>query len=135
VFHQLGLHWPHVMRQECPEAYGWAVLKHLLGQRRQALGMGSALVETATFEAVSLRAAQEQLEAMEGKLGLYAAIGRLPERQCDVIVLRYVLGYPDARTALIMGITEGSVRSNVRFAKRRLARELNIDTSADDGGE
>lgn len=104
MFYQLALHWPHVMRQEYPEAYGWAVLKHHLGQRREALGMGSALVQTATFEAVSLPRAG----AARGAGGQARAI-RGDRASAGAAVLR----------------------SNVRFAKRRLAREL----SADDGGE
>jgi RNA polymerase sigma-70 factor (ECF subfamily) len=135
TFYQLALHWPHVKRQESTEAFGWAVLKQLLGERREELGLGSALVQTAAFAAAALKGAQEQFAVLEGKLGLYAAISRLPERQCDVIVLRYVLGYPDAHTARIMGVTEATVRSNVRFARRRLARDLNIDWSVPTGGE
>jgi RNA polymerase sigma-70 factor (ECF subfamily) len=133
AFYQLALHWPHVKRQESTEAFGWAVLKQLLGERREERGLGSALVQTAAFAAAALKGAQEQFAVLEGSLGLYAAISRLPERQCDVIMLRYVLGYPDTHTARIMGVTEATVRSNVRFAKGRLARELNIPVTT--GGE
>ncbi|WP_308251465.1 RNA polymerase sigma factor [Streptomyces albireticuli] len=52
---------------------------------------------------------------------------RLPERQYDVIVLRYVLGYPTSRVAEIMGISPATVRSHVRGARRRLAHDLHLE--------
>lgn len=60
-------------------------------------------------------------------MGLYAAISRLPERQCDVIVLRHVIGYSDAQIAALLGVDEVTVRSHASRGKRKLAAALGID--------
>lgn len=128
VFYQLAVHWKHVMEQESPEAYAWAVLKQLIGERRLQLGLDTTTaIATAAFTSVVLKASRDKFAALESSLGLYPAIAALPERQGDVIVLRYVLGYTDERTAQVMGTCVSTVRSNTRYAKRRLARELGID--------
>ena len=71
---------------------------------------------------------------MESALGLYTAIAGLPERQYDVIVLHYVLGYPSRRIAHIMGIKADTVRSHRRLARQRMAIKLglSIDPAADE---
>ena len=134
VFVELALHWPYVKQQETSEGFGWEVLKQLVGERLQELGRGSALVEMASFSA-ALRAPRGQFEVLESKMGLYAAIWRLPERQSDVMVLRYLLGYPEAWAARLLGITGAAVRSHVRHAKRRLIVELGIAQTAKGDGE
>ncbi|ARZ66683.1 hypothetical protein SMD11_1018 [Streptomyces albireticuli] len=90
-------------------------------------------METAAFTAVR-DATRTRLQALESRLGLYAAITRLPERQYDVIVLRYILGYPATRVAEIMGISPATVRSHARGARRRLAHDLHLEW-ADEGKE
>ncbi|MEU8551650.1 RNA polymerase sigma factor [Streptomyces roseoverticillatus] len=126
VFCQLALAWGEVRRQPNPAAYALAALKEkitkLLAARRRG---ATALVETAAFAAVR-EASRARMEVLESRLGLYAAITRLPDRQFDVVVLRYVLGYPVHRVAGIMGISPATVRSHVRGARRRLARDLEI---------
>ncbi|MFI6587466.1 RNA polymerase sigma factor [Embleya sp. NPDC050493] len=130
AFRELHRAWPHALRQDRVEAYAWAVLKDHV-ERRTSRG-GSAFVETATFAELDpyralLRESQELFGEMESRIGLFAAIARLPEKQHDVIVLRYVLGYSDARTGHILGVAETTVRSHVRWAKRTLARELRLE--------
>jgi RNA polymerase sigma-70 factor (ECF subfamily) len=78
---------------------------------------------------------KEQFGVMEESLGLYTAIRGLSERQHDVIILRYVLGYSDQRVAFLLGIDPKTVRSHVRFAKQRLARELGIAYATQNGDQ
>lgn len=51
---------------------------------------------------------------------LYATVSQLPERQYDVMVLRYALGYEDEQVARLLGLGENTVRSLVRLATRLL---------------
>lgn len=126
----LARNWPHVLKQEAMQAYAWAVLKEhvarwLTERRRPA----AALVETAAFASAVTRMldlTRERFAVLESRIGLYAAISRLPERQYDVIVLRYVLGYSDPKVAWFLGMKETTVRSHVRWAKRRLSKELGV---------
>ena len=94
-------------------------------------GTGSAFVETAVFDRVTrvLAQSRERFAAMEESLGLYSAISHLPERRYDSIVLCYVLKYPYSRVASLLGVSESTVRSNVRHAKEHLAKELGIPYS------
>jgi DNA-directed RNA polymerase specialized sigma24 family protein len=135
AFRELHGAWSHALRQVRVEAYAWAVLREHVERRRPG---GSVFVETAAFAEVDpywalLRESPELFGEMESRIGLFAAIARLPEKQHDVIVLRYVLGYSDARTAHIPGVAETTVRSHVRWAKRTSARESRLEDSEIEG--
>ncbi|OKJ74722.1 RNA polymerase subunit sigma [Streptomyces sp. TSRI0107] len=130
VFVQLARAWTHVLQQPNVDAYAWAALKGEVVRRLDIEGRSLALVETAAFAAVR-RASRARFTVLESKLGLYAAIARLPERQYDVILLRFVLGHPMRRVAELMGISYGTVRSHLRGARRRLSRDLGIDWAAE----
>jgi RNA polymerase sigma-70 factor (ECF subfamily) len=78
---------------------------------------------------------RSHLAALESPLGLYTAIAALPERQFDVILLQYVLGYPSQQIAHIMGINAGTVRTHRRLARKRIATKLRIDLGDDEEKE
>jgi RNA polymerase sigma factor (sigma-70 family) len=52
------------------------------------------------------------------------AVRRLPDRQREALLLRFYLDLSDAEIALDMGISAGTVRSNVHRALAALARSL-----------
>ena len=60
--------------------------------------------------------------ALRSELGerLRTALGELPERRRTAVVLFDVEGYSHAEIAGILGIPEGTVRSEVFHARRRL---------------
>ncbi|WP_241672231.1 sigma-70 family RNA polymerase sigma factor [Streptomyces sp. IB2014 016-6] len=133
-FSHLALNWPKVMRSESPEAYAWALLKVRVDTHLRLSGQESQMVETVAFQRTAravLEGVRCQFEVMETSLGLYTAIASLPERQYDVIVLLYVLGYPSDRVASIMGVKRDTVRSHRRLAKRRIAKRLSLPLHAD----
>jgi RNA polymerase sigma-70 factor (ECF subfamily) len=68
-------------------------------------------------------------------MGLYAAMARLPERQFDVMVLQYALGFSTMKTALVMGVCGATVRSTRRAVKRRLAADLGLELGEDTDDE
>lgn len=57
--------------------------------------------------------------AVDDRLDLYAALARLPRRQRDVVVLRYLGDQSEQRTAAALGVSVGSVKTH---ASRGLAR-------------
>lgn len=115
--------WERALEQQSVASYAWALYKTVVERWLAERGDEPRLVQTAAFSRVA-RLAMEycrgQFELMEESLGLYSAIAELPERQRDVIILRYMMGYPDAKVADILGITEPSVRSHLRHARRSL---------------
>lgn len=126
--------WEHVLRQHNVGRYAWAVLKTFIERWLNDHGARPAFVETTAFDrvAMAMNYSKEQFGLMEESLGLYSAIRALSERQHDVIILRYVLGYSDKRVGYLLGIDPKTVRSHVRFAKQKLARQLGIDYTRED---
>ena len=55
---------------------------------------------------------------------LDAALAALPERQRVAVTLFDAEGYPHAEIAALLGVPEGTVRSDVFHARRALRREL-----------
>ncbi|MFE2373445.1 RNA polymerase sigma factor [Streptomyces sp. NPDC059398] len=153
---RLTLHWEHALRQESVEGHAWKIFKEIIFEWLDERGLEPALARTAApasvFEHIlgawappapgpalpgpalpgtvlpgtvlpgTVPGQREQSPCPE----LYAAIARLPERQYDVLLLRYVLQYDQARTAFIMGVPQETVRSHIRHAKRKLARDLGL---------
>lgn len=74
----------------------------------------------------ALAATKDRLERMQSTTGLYEAIAELPNRQFEVIVLRYLLGYPTTRIAWFMGIDERTVGHHLRRGKDRLRVKLGL---------
>jgi RNA polymerase sigma-70 factor (sigma-E family) len=56
------------------------------------------------------------------------ALGLLPERQREAVVLRYYLDLPEADIAAAMGVSAGSVKSHLHRGLAALARHLGEDT-------
>ncbi len=60
---------------------------------------------------------------------VWHAVRALPDRQRTAIVLRYVADLPEAAIAEAMGVSRGTVASNLSTARRSLARFLTDDQS------
>lgn len=137
VLMHLAMNWAHLMEEANPAASAWALLKESVAGELRIQGRKPAVPETAMLQRVVravLESSRQEFEVIESALGLYPAIARLPERQFDVMVLRYVLGFSTDTVARIMGVTKATVRSHCHLARRKIARELGIafDTDCDD---
>ena len=75
---------------------------------RFAQRAGEQMVENAAFLR-AMRAAREEFAVLAESIGVYSAISRLPERQFQVIALRYVLGYDVKRAAAMMGVSHQTI--------------------------
>lgn len=137
TFQHLADHWQHVLRQPAVDSYAWAVLKQQLAQWLADRDQTTALARTAAFEAVNQALLSESrygFSLLERRISLYTAISRLPERQCDAMVLRYVIGYPDDQIAAFLGVDTSAIRSRVSSIQRRLATELGVPQGPVEGG-
>ncbi|MEW1551843.1 RNA polymerase sigma factor [Streptomyces tsukubensis] len=139
--------WDSLMTQENVGAYAWALLKTRVAHELALQGRTtSAAAETLAFER-AIRAAttpilddfralfraeyaladfEAQITELADSMRLFAAIARLPERQFDVMLLQYALGFDTATIALVMGIKKNTVRSTRRSAKLRLIADLGL---------
>lgn len=66
--------------------------------------------------------------SLEDRADLAAAVRRLPPRQRLAIDCFYFAGISVAETAVVMGCTEGTVKSTLADARARLRRELQEET-------
>lgn len=58
------------------------------------------------------------------RIDLARALGRLPRRQRDAIVLRYIGDFTEAQTAAMLGISLGTVKQHTSRGLARLRREV-----------
>ncbi|MEU7061481.1 sigma-70 family RNA polymerase sigma factor [Streptomyces sp. NPDC046197] len=126
AFEQLLIAWTEVLAKESPAAYAWQVMKHRTIDVARARGRRETLVDSAAFETAALREAVDPIGQLEESLSLFHAIEALPERQRDVIVLRYSHGRSVREAADHLGITPAAVRSTARYARRRLQEILGL---------
>ncbi|SOD63678.1 RNA polymerase sigma-70 factor, ECF subfamily [Streptomyces zhaozhouensis] len=129
AFEQLAADWAEALRVDSPAGYAWAVLKSRTVEAAKARGRRPVVMDTAAFETEALHNALDPIGELEESLSLYQAISELPERQHDVIVLRYCLGYSTEDTSDILGLTVPGVRSTARYARHRLKETLGIEPS------
>lgn len=66
------------------------------------------------------------------RLALVAALHKLPRRQRDAVVLRYVTGLSEAETATSLGVSVNTVRTHVNRGLAALRRRLGDDFNEED---
>ncbi|MFD5317932.1 RNA polymerase sigma factor [Streptomyces sp. NPDC127098] len=136
TFEQMAAEWGEVLRADSPAGHAWALLKRHTEEAARVRGRRPVVMDTAAFETVALRDAVDPVGELAESLSVYQAIRELPERQHDVIVLRYCIGYSTAETADILGISEPGVRSTARYARHRLKETLGLSgEAAKEGGD
>lgn len=64
---------------------------------------------------------------LDARMDLVRAIGGLPPRQQEAVVLHYVADLPVAEVAAAMGVEEGTVKAHLSRAREALARSLGGD--------
>lgn len=116
--------WEEAISAESVERYAWALFKQELDRWLEERDAGSGFVRATAFErAVRAYAWNGGIELLEESLWLYRAITDLPERQHEVMVLRYVMHLGEEDIAETLGIASASVRSSLRHARNTLEPE------------
>jgi RNA polymerase sigma factor (sigma-70 family) len=118
--------WPDVAGKPSPQAYAWTVVKSRTIDAARARSRRPEAMDLTAFDALAVHTADDPTEQMLTNMTIQQAIGQLPDRQRDVWVLRFSLGYSTRQTANLLAISEATVNSTVRDAKRRLARALGV---------
>lgn len=129
VFLQIHAGWTELLSSGSLEQGAWAIMRRAVHDRLDREGRAPAFVingPIAQALAPALATAREKLQKMESTSGLYEAIAELPNRQFEVIVLRYILGYPTAKVAWYVGIDERTVGHHLRRGKERLRVKLGL---------
>lgn len=82
------------------------------------------LREQAGLEVARAQTVEDVAGAREFRARLHAAVQELPRRLRQVLILAAIQGYNTAETALLLGISEGTVKSRLYVARRRLVEKL-----------
>lgn len=103
--------------------------------RRVVLNLASSRLRRARAEANALmRLGQDRAPVAtlhEDTLAFWAAVRRLPARQAQVVVLRYVEDRSTPEIAEVLAIAEGTVRATLHQARQELRVTLGPDDDED----
>jgi RNA polymerase sigma-70 factor (sigma-E family) len=92
--------------------------------RRRALARRVGRASEFPGRDATQRSAEHEAIQAEERPEVLAALGRLPRRRREVLVLRYWLGLPEAEIAQVLGIRPGTVKSTAARGLAALARDL-----------
>ncbi|MFD8597313.1 RNA polymerase sigma factor [Kitasatospora sp. NPDC059646] len=125
---QLWGDWQLLLREPVPAASAWRVLKDRIAQADPAAAAadgehGPPEPWRAAIGAVIDRM-RLTLESAPDLHGVDEAIRSLPERQQDVVMLRFALDLPEETVADYLDSTVATVRSQARHARTRLGEKL-----------
>lgn len=102
AFLEVLQHWDALLVAPDLQQQAWAVLRRVVMHER-------------------LQDFRAELAAMDSGIGLYPALGNLPQRQFDAMVLRYIFDFETTRIAWYLGVTASTVDYHCRKARERLA--------------
>jgi RNA polymerase sigma-70 factor (sigma-E family) len=126
--------WSRVRSMRQPEGYARRILINLALDRADARAHRRGELEPpdgGRFVDLVDEASSRDLEAIERKAELLAAIATLAPRQRVVLVLRYFEDLPEAQVAEILGCSLGTVKSTASRALTRLRQALDPDRAPD----
>jgi RNA polymerase sigma-70 factor (sigma-E family) len=117
-----------------PEAYARAVLVNLArdGARRRRRRVDEVLGDAENAAREESRLGADHAESVADRDVLLAALSTLPQRQREVIVLRFYADLSVAATAAAVGASEGTVTSYTSRALSRLRQLLREPFENDD---
>jgi RNA polymerase sigma-70 factor (sigma-E family) len=125
AFAGLCRRWGHVADAGKAQAY---LRSSVLNGCRSVLRRQARAPQLAALSPEAL-GADAPLLASEDRRAVLAALRRLPDRQREVLVLRYYLDLPDAEIARAMGIRESTVRSTAHRGLAAAERILTGESS------
>ena len=115
------LHWRRVSAMASPVAWTVTVGRNLARRRHRRAAMERRLLRLA-------RAGSSHEPSLPERPDVWSAIERLPVRQRDAMVLRYVEDRTEMETAELLGCSVGTVKSQ---CSKALAK-LRLDSSLED---
>ena len=126
AFHR---HWPRLRDRSQAVPY---LRRSVVNGARSVLrhrGVGERHLQTlrSSYAEEVVAGADEAALASERRRAVLSALQALPERQREVVVLRYWADLDEASIAAALGITRGAVKSHAHRAVRRLQDLLPAD--------
>ncbi|MFC1408772.1 SigE family RNA polymerase sigma factor [Streptacidiphilus sp. N1-12] len=107
--------WSQLRDRQQPETYVRRAIYHAQVDRFRLLSWGRETVTDTLPDQPSAHAV-DWADTVVQRQDIMAALRQLPKRQRAVIVLRYFEDRPDPEIATILGVTQGTVRSQTHKA-------------------
>ncbi|WP_416974270.1 RNA polymerase sigma factor [Streptomyces sp. 4F14] len=126
AYAELFRYWDRVSRYEAPEAWAYKVMTQRLNRARRTWFRQHAL-EIQPPPTASVEETSEARQVLD-------ALGGLPDRQRQVLVLHCLQGMPQQEIAELLDIKRSSVAGSLRKARGRLGRELGLPVGELPGG-
>jgi len=120
-------HWSRIRQADNPDAY---VRRILLNEVRGRWRRRERTVPVARFPAGRQPVAPDAADEIARRAGLRQALLALPLRQRATVVLRYLEGMSERETAVVLGCSEGTVKSQSARALGTLRSLLDRTESA-----
>ena len=116
-------HWERVRDLEKPEAYWY---KAAIRRWRRAAGSRARRLASGDQHEylLSLPDPDDAFAAADQQRAVEAAVRELPPRQGQVLWLRLTLGFSEAETAEILGISAGTAKRHLHDARHRMCELL-----------
>jgi RNA polymerase sigma-70 factor (sigma-E family) len=114
--------WSRVVEARDPDAYVHKVLINTLRASWRRRWTGER-----PHADLPERGFPDETERVDAEQAMLAALGRLPEHQRQVLVLRYYADLTEAQTAEALGIAVGTVKSRSTRALKVLATDPRLD--------
>jgi RNA polymerase sigma-70 factor (sigma-E family) len=133
VFARLQARWDQVAESRTLLAYvRSAVLNGCKSAlRRRGIARRVAQAQEALAKRQDLDSAEQEVIAAEDRRRLLTALAKLPRRRREVLVLRYYLDLSETEIAAVLGISNGTVKSNAARGLAALARIIGDDDEQD----
>jgi RNA polymerase sigma-70 factor (ECF subfamily) len=113
-------HWAELLTYERPDSWLFKVAIRKLRRMEVQARARSALAEDLSSSEADLWLAAASDMWVEDHLDLVAAIRTLPRRQAEVIALKWLADFTVNETAQILGVTEGTVKTQLSRAIHKL---------------
>ncbi|MFI0774118.1 RNA polymerase sigma factor [Streptomyces sp. NPDC021212] len=110
AYYQIYRKWRKLRDSSCAESYLRSVVCNLSRMRIRHLQVTRKHIEPPADSAIS---AEASALLRDDQRILVAALGKLPRRQREALVLRHWLGLKEGEIAEAMGISSGSVKTHI----------------------
>ena len=121
-------YWPTVRALDKPEAY-WFKAAERRYRRLRGRQAGRIADADPTERLLGVAHPRDEFAAVDRREALMAVLLELPPRQRQVLWLREIADFSEADTAVILGISVGSVKTHLHHARKGMQELLRKDSA------
>lgn len=124
AFYQLYVRWRRLRTREAAVGYVRAMVVNLTRMRIRQLQIARRQIQRLGAIVDEVESGEALVVMLHDRRALIAAVGELPARQREALVLRYWMALSEREIAEAMGVSAGSVKVHISRGKAALTRML-----------